>query len=117
MANSGPDTNGMESFESCLLKFDTVFLISLLLSQVRNFSSLLLPLSGWMENMLYSVCNDLFIYINTSYLTDSYISFTLKLESRQNFCSNSLLGQVHMVKKLFVIFLHEGRWLFLLLNL
>ena len=25
---------------------------------------------------------------NTSYLTDSYISFTLKLESRQNFCSN-----------------------------
>ena len=26
--------------------------------------------------------------INTSYLTDSYISFTLKLESRQNVCSN-----------------------------
>ena len=25
---------------------------------------------------------------NTSYLTDSYISFTLKLESQQKFCSN-----------------------------
>ena len=28
------------------------------------------------------------IHINTLYLTDSYISFTLKLESGQNFCSN-----------------------------
>ena len=56
MANSGPDTNGMESYENLL--FDKVFLIiSLFLSQVLNFSSLLLPLSGWMENMLYSVCN------------------------------------------------------------
>ena len=27
-------------------------------------------------------------WINTSYLTDSYISFTLKLESGQIFCSN-----------------------------
>ena len=26
--------------------------------------------------------------LNTSYLTDSYISFTLNLESRQNVCSN-----------------------------
>ena len=46
--------------ERVLAGVDKVFLISLLLSQVRNFSSLLLPLSGWMENMLYSVCNDLF---------------------------------------------------------
>ena len=29
--------------------------------------------------------------INTSYLTDSYISFTLKLKSLQNFCFNSLI--------------------------
>ena len=27
-------------------------------------------------------------HFSMSYLTDSYISFTLKLESRQNFCSN-----------------------------
>ena len=27
------------------------------------------------------------------------------------------LGQVHTVKKIFLIFLHAGRWLFLLLNL
>ena len=28
------------------------------------------------------------VFINSSYLTDSYISFTLKLEPQQNFCSN-----------------------------
>ena len=50
------------------------------------------------------------LYLNTSYLTDSNISFTLKLESL-----TGQLGQVHMTKKMF--FLHEGRLLFLLLNL
>ena len=40
-------------------------------------------------------------FINTSYLTDSYISFTLKLESRQNFALTGQLGQEHMVKKYF----------------
>ena len=36
--------------------------------------------------------------INTSYLTDSYISFA----------PTGLLGQVHIVKKLFLKFLHAG---------
>ena len=30
-------------------------------------------------------------HFNMSYLTDSYISFTLKLESRQIFCFSSLI--------------------------
>ena len=39
--------------------------------------------------------------INTSYLTDSYISFTLKLESPQIFCSNrsirsSMYGEMNI---------------------
>ena len=33
-------------------------------------------------------CHKYFFQINTSYLTDSYILFSLKLESRQHFCSN-----------------------------
>ena len=33
----------------------------------------------------------IYAILNTSYLTDSYISFTLKLESWQNFCFNSLI--------------------------
>ena len=37
--------------------------------------------------------------INMSYLTDSYISFTLKLESRQNFCSNMLIRSSTYGKK------------------
>ena len=48
---------------------------------------------------------------NMSYLTDSYISFTLKLESRQNFCSKSLIRSSTYSKKMFLIFLHAGRWL------
>ena len=39
------------------------------------------------------------IILNTFYLTDSYISFTLKLESRQNFCSNSLIRSSTYGKK------------------
>ena len=34
-----------------------------------------------------------------SYLTDSYIVFTLKLESRQNFCSNRWIGSCTYGKK------------------
>ena len=36
---------------------------------------------------------------NTSYLTDSYVSFTLKLESRQKFCYNSLIRSSTYGKK------------------
>ena len=43
-------------------------------------------------------------FINTSYLTDSYISFTLKLESRQNFCSNrSIRSSTYGKKNIFEI--------------
>ena len=56
--------------------------------------------------------------INTSYLTESYIVFTLKMESVSK---NTIFGLKMMVKKglekLFLKFLHAGRWLFLLLNL
>ena len=55
--------------------------------------------------------------INMSYLTDSYISFTLKLESGQNFAPTGLLGQVHMVKKIFLKFLHAGAIFFLFILL
>ena len=48
-------------------------------------------------------------HINTSYLADSYISFTLKLESRQIFCSNSLIISSTYGKKNIFIFLHAGR--------
>ena len=37
--------------------------------------------------------------LNTSYLTDSYISFTLKLESRQIFCFNSSIRSSTYGKK------------------
>ena len=37
--------------------------------------------------------------INTSYLTDSYTSFTLKLESLQKFCFNSLIRSSTYGKK------------------
>ena len=41
---------------------------------------------------------------NTSYLTDSYISFTLKLESGQNFCSNrSIKSSTYGKKNIFDI--------------
>ena len=49
-----------------------------------------------------------FDMLNTSYLTDSDINFTLKLESRQIFVLTGQLGQVHMVKEIFPIFLHAG---------
>ena len=40
-------------------------------------------------------------FFNTSYLTDLYISFTLKLESRQNFCSNRSIRSSTYGKKYF----------------
>ena len=56
--------------------------------------------------------------INTSYLTDAYIVFTLKMESVSK---NTIFGLKMMVKsdleKFISKSLHAGRWLFLLLNL
>ena len=55
---------------------------------------------------------------NTSYFTDSYIVFTLKMESQPK---NILFGLKMMVKssleKFILNSLHAGRWLILLLNL
>ena len=43
-------------------------------------------------------------FFNTSYLTDLYISFTLKLESRQNFCSSrSIRSSTYYKKNIFEI--------------
>ena len=47
-----------------------------------------------------------FLFINTSCFTDSYISFTLKFEFRQNFCSNRSIGSSTYGKKIFLKFLH-----------
>ena len=55
---------------------------------------------------------------NTYYLTDSYIVFTLKLESGSKI---TIFGLTMIVKsgleKFILKSLHAGRWLFLLLNL
>ena len=55
---------------------------------------------------------------NTSYLTDSYIVFTLKMESVSK---NTIFGLKMVVKsgleKFVLKSLHTGRWLFLLLYL
>ena len=45
-------------------------------------------------------------FLNMSYLTDSSISFTLKLESLQTFCSNRSIRSSSYGKKLFLKFLH-----------
>ena len=37
--------------------------------------------------------------VNTSYLTDSYIGFTLQLGSGQDFALTSELGQLYMAKE------------------
>ena len=56
--------------------------------------------------------------LNKSYLTDSCIVFTLKMESVHK---NIIFGLEMMVKsgleKIILKSLHVGRWLFLLLNL
>ena len=56
--------------------------------------------------------------INTSYLTDSYIIFTLKMESVSK---NTIFGLKMLLKsgveKLILKSLYAGRWLFSLLNL
>ena len=58
------------------------------------------------------------LVLNTSYLTDSYIIFTLKMESVPK---NSIFGLKMMVKsgleKIFLKFLHAHTMSFLLLNL
>ena len=43
---------------------------------------------------------------NTSYLTDSYISFTLRLESQQSIYSNRFIRSSTYGKKIFLKFLH-----------
>ena len=57
-------------------------------------------------------------YFNTSYLTDSYIVFILKLESGSKI---TIFGLKMVVKsgleKFILKSLHAGRWLFSLLNL
>ena len=57
-------------------------------------------------------------HINTSYLTDLYIGFTLKMESVSK---NTIFGLKMMVtsglEKIILKSLHAGRQLFLLLNL
>ena len=79
----------------------------------------LLPISLWLElsNFVQKRLITVFLGrgqpLNTSYLTDSYIVFTLKLESGQKFWTTGELGQVNMSKTIFPIFLHAGRWWFL----
>ena len=48
-------------------------------------------------------------------MTHSNIIFTLKLESRNLFCSNKWIRSSTYGKKICLIFLHAGIWLFLLL--
>ena len=58
---------------------------------------------GWKNHpkKLLIIGPDIFFQpLNTSYLTDSYISFTLKLESRQKFCFNSLIRSSTYGKKI-----------------
>ena len=56
--------------------------------------------------------------LNTSYLIDSYIVFTLKMESVS---INTIFGLKMMVKSVLEKFilksLHAGRWLFVLLRM
>ena len=54
----------------------------------------------------YNICirQEMGKTINTSYLTDSYITFTLKLESGQNFCCNrSIRSSTYCKKNIFEI--------------
>ena len=59
----------------------------------------------------------IFFFFNTSYLTDSYIVFTIKMESIPK---DTIFGLKMIVKsgleKIVLKCLHAGRWLFLLLN-
>ena len=47
--------------------------------------------------------------VNTSYLTDSYIGFTLQLGSGQDFALTSELGQLYMAKENISNFLPCGK--------
>ena len=64
----------------------------------------------------YSFCS--LFYLNTSYMTDSYIGFTLKMES---VTKNIIFGLKMMVKsgleKFILKSVHAGRWLYLLLSM
>ena len=72
--------------------------------------------SGGQVSFVYFVSQ--IFCINTSYLTDSYNVFTLKMESVSTI---TIFGLKMMVKsgleKIILKSLHAGRWLFLLLNL
>ena len=65
--------------------------------------------------------NEANLYENASLTRLTWLIHTSVLPSNWNLGKISALtgqlGQVHMVKKIFLIFLHAGRWLFLLLNL
>ena len=76
------------------------------------------PISGNIDNPEGGFDALVQVLLNTSYLTDSYIVFTLKMESQPK---NIIFGLKMMVKsgleKFILNSLHAGRWLFLLLNL
>ena len=65
--------------------------------------------------LVWAANNPLNFAINTSYLTDSYIMFTLKMESVSK---NTIFGLKMMVKsgleKIFLKFLHAGDYFSLL---
>ena len=76
-----------------------------------------LEMEKWSRFQFCFFFHHFLLFINTSYLTNSYISFTLNLESGQNVCSNRSIRSSKYGKKIFPIFLHAGSWSFLLMNL
>ena len=75
-------SNVLLKFFSCLAKIlnrSQVFLL-LLWPMIRKIEI------NWTDSKVESRFKK--VRLNTSYLTDSYISFTLNLESGQKFCSN-----------------------------
>ena len=95
-----------------------------------TFSSLQLPTLNFIERKCKRTLMKkhwLQFYINMSYLTDSYISFTLNLESGQNVCSDGRLirsstygkkhisdfppcGKLVIFVNEFMIFLKTSKW-------
>ena len=67
-----------------------------------------------MKEMVKKCSTDQRFILNTSYLTDSYITFTLKMESVSK---NTIFGLKMMLKsgleKIILNSIHAGRWLFL----
>ena len=78
----------------------------------------LLYQSASLELVILRMAYRYVVSFNTSYLTESYIVFTLKMESVSK---STIFGLKMMVKsgleKFILKSLHAGRWLFLLLNL